>query len=146
MLGRITVLGLAATLGLVARCPAASPPDRARPGSDVRFAMADADDKPSSSHGTAKAEGKDDDDKKGEKAKTIEQAVQMDMVPAGVLDAVKKECPGGKITEAELTAKKGKIMWSFDVTVGEAKYDVKVTVDGKFYEKKADDDDGDQKK
>ena len=56
-----------------------------------------------------------------------------------VLDAVKKEVPNGTITEAELEAKKGKIMYAFDVKDGETVYDVKITVDGKFFSKKVDD-------
>ncbi len=68
----------------------------------------------------------------------------MAMVPAAVMDAVKKEVPDGTVTEAELVAKKGKIMYSFDVKAGGTAYEVKVTVDGKFYSKKVDDD-GDDK-
>jgi uncharacterized membrane protein YkoI len=63
----------------------------------------------------------------------------MNMVPEAVLDAVKKEVPGGTITEAELEAKHGKIMYSFDVKSADMAYDVKITVDGKFYSKKVDD-------
>ncbi len=81
----------------------------------------------------------DDDEHKGER-KSIEQKVPMAMVPAAVMDAVKKEVPDGTVTEAELVAKKGKIMYSFDVKSGSTAYEVKVTVDGKFYSKKVDDD------
>jgi uncharacterized membrane protein YkoI len=83
----------------------------------------------------------DEHDEHGEKheEKEIEQAVPMNMVPEAVLDAVKKEVPGGTITEAELEAKHGKIMYSFDVKSADMAYDVKITVDGKFYSKKVDD-------
>jgi hypothetical protein len=119
----------------------------------------------SASDDGAKAEKeKDDDDKKdaddekdGEKKgeekeegwkkekKEIEQAVPLNMVPQAVLDAVKKEVPDGTITEAELEAKKGKIMYSFDVKTATMAYDVKITVDGKFYSKKVDDDADEEK-
>ena len=86
-----------------------------------------------------------DDEKKpavkGEKkGKKIETDVPMSMVPQAVIDAVMKECPGGKITESELEAKHGKIMYGFDVKVGQMTYDVNISVDGKFISKKVDDD------
>ena len=139
----LTVAASAALLGAVtaSRCVAASPalpPAHARP---VMLTAADDDD--------AKGHDQDEDkdDEKGEKKqkKEVEQSVPMNMVPQAVIDAVMKECPGGKIGEAELEAKKGKIMWAFDVAVGDAKYDVKVTVDGKFYSKKVDADEKDDK-
>jgi uncharacterized membrane protein YkoI len=103
----------------------------------VSFALADKADK--------KDADDDKDDEKGEKKekkeeKEIEETVPMNMVPQAVLDAVKKEVPNGTITEAELEAKHGHIMYSFDVKDGAMKYDVKITVDGKFFSKKVDDD------
>ena len=88
--------------------------------------------------------GKDDEHDEHEK-KEIEQNVPMNMVPQAAIDAVMKECPGGKITEAELVAKKGKIMYSFDVKTADMAYDVKISVDGKFVSKKVDDDEKDEK-
>jgi hypothetical protein len=92
---------------------------------------------------------KDEEREHAEKKESeeIEQPVQLSMVPAAVIDAVNKEVPGGTITEAELEAEKGKIMWGFDVKSGDAAYDVNITVDGKFYSKKVDDekDEKDQK-
>jgi uncharacterized membrane protein YkoI len=105
----------------------------------VSFALAD------------KKEADDDkDDEKGEKKekheeKEIEETVPMNLVPQAVLDAVKKEVPNGTITEAELEAKHGHIMYSFDVKDGAMAYDVKITVDGKFFSKKVDDDKDDEK-
>ena len=139
---RTTLLAAVASAGLLgavaaSRCSAAAP---ILPAGHARPVMlVDGDDHDAKGHET-------DEDKDGEKAekkekKEVEQSVPMTMVPQPVIDAVMKECPGGKITEAELEAKKGKIMWAFDVTAGDAKYDVKITVDGKFYEKKADLDD-----
>ncbi len=91
-------------------------------------------------------EDKEDDEHEGHQwskateEKEIEETVPMAMVPSAVLDAVKKEVPDGTITEAELEAKKHHIMYSFDVTAGEIKYDVKITVAGKFHSKEVDDD------
>ena len=107
----------------------------------------DADDE---KDGDKKGEADEDKDEehegKGKKeSKEIEQAVPLNMVPQAVLDAVKKEVPGGTITEAELEAKKGKIMYGFDVKTADAAYDVNITVDGKFFSKKIDDDKDDEK-
>lgn len=87
------------------------------------------------------------DDEKGEKKwkKDIEESVPMNMIPQAVLDAVKKEVPNGTITEAELEVKKGHIMYGFDVTDGAMKYDINITVDGKFFSKVVDDDKDDEK-
>lgn len=89
-------------------------------------------------------EGKEDEHEghkwtRAREEKEIEETVPMTMVPPAVLDAVKKEVPNGTITEVELEAKKHHIMYSFDVTVGQIKYDVKITVDGKFHSKEVDD-------
>ncbi len=112
----------------------------------------DDDDKKPAVKGEKKEE-KEDDEKgeKGEKEwgekheKKIETDVPIAMVPQPVIDAVMKECPGGKITESELEAKHGKIMYGFDVKVGDVTYDVNISVDGKFVSKKVDDD-GDNEK
>jgi hypothetical protein len=91
----------------------------------------------------AETKKKDQDREDGEKEKKaetkIKQTVPLDMVPPAVLDAVKKEVPGGTITKAELVAKKDKIMWSFDVKAGDTAYEVKITVEGKFQSKEVDD-------
>ena len=165
MMDRTTLLGLAVA-GLCLTAPtarswAAAPAVRlASLTTTVAPDDDDDDDKKGPEKGEPKKKGGDDDDdgkgerkgrgnkdekEKGEK-KEIEQAVPMAMVPAAVLDAVKKEVPGGTITEAELEAKRGKIMYSFDVTSGEMAYDVKITVDGKFYSKKVEDKDEDDEK
>jgi len=153
MLDRKTKLALtAAALFLAApaahRLAAAPPP----PGVHLALLADDDDDKkgPDKVHkkdaDDDEKDGKDDDgDKKDRKEKReIEQPVPMAMVPAAVLDAVKKEGPGGTITEAELEAKRGKIMYAFDVKSADVAYEVKITVDGKFYSKKVDDDHDDK--
>jgi uncharacterized membrane protein YkoI len=150
---RKTLLALtAAALFLAApavhRSAAAPPPP---PGVRLALLTDDDDDKkgPEKVHkkdADDEKEDKDDDGDKKEKKekKEVEQAVPMDMVPTAVLDAVKKEVPGGTITGAELEAKKGKIMYAFDVKAADVAYEVKITVDGKFYSKKVDDDQDDK--
>jgi uncharacterized membrane protein YkoI len=80
------------------------------------------------------------DRKERKEHEETEESVPMNMVPQAVLDAVKKEIPNGSITEAELEAKRGHIMYAFEVKDGELKYEVKIRVDGKFFSKKVDDD------
>jgi uncharacterized membrane protein YkoI len=153
MLGLATVAGLGVTAG---RCHAAAPVPAVHM---VSFAAPDDDDDhdgkaPAKSEKKEKGERKDKDDEKDEdrdkgerkERKEIETDVPMSMVPQAVIDAVMKECPGGKITESELEAKHGKIMYGFDVTVGDMKYDVNISVTGKFISKKVDDDGDDDEK
>ena len=157
MLDRKILLALAAA-GIFAAVPSA----RSHAASaDVHLASmnssASDDDDKGSEKGDWKHKDKDEDhdgkdedhDKHGkgerDEKKEIEQPVPMNMVPQAAIDAVMKECPGGKITEAELVAKKGKITYSFDVRTADMAYDVKISVDGKFISKKVDDDDKDDK-
>ena len=146
MIERTTLLALAAA-GLcltapTARTLAVGPAGPVRLASMTTAVSAEDDDEKKGNDKHAK----DDDDHKGEKKekKETEQEVPMAMVPAAVMDAVKKEVPDGTVTGAELVAKKGKIMYSFDVKSGGTAYEVKVTVDGKFYSKKVDDDADDE--
>jgi hypothetical protein len=99
----------------------------------------EADDKDKKKHDADDEKDEDREHAETKVSKEIEQPVQLNLVPTEVIDAVNKEVPGGTITEAELEAKKGKIMWGFDVKSGDAAYDVKITVDGKFYSKKVED-------
>ncbi len=139
MLDRKTLLGLAVAglliAGPVARSFAAPvvPPLALV----VTTVASDEDEKDDKKH--------DEKDEKKEKKKEVETDVPMAMVPQAVIDAVMKECPGGKITESELEAKHGKIMYGFDVKVGGMTYDVNISVDGKFISKKVDDDGDDEK-
>ncbi len=145
---RTTPLALAvAVLALtapVARTSAAGPAAPVRLAS-VTAVATDDDEKGGKRVDAGKGKHETDDDEKAEKKqKEIEQKVPVAMVPAAVMDAVKKEVPNGTVTEAELVAKKGRIMYSFDVKADGTAYEVKVTVDGKFYSKTVDDDADDE--
>ena len=62
-----------------------------------------------SEKGECKMEHKDWDGEKGEKGgmEKKEEKIAVDQIPAPVVDAVKKEVPDGKITDAEKEEKKG---------------------------------------
>ena len=139
MLDRKTLLGLMIA-GLSLNAPAVRCFAQAVPAPVPPHAKMDKHEAHDKEHDEEDQEKSEKGEKKERKEeKEIEQAVPMAFVPAAILDAVKKEVPNGTITEAELEAKKGKIMYCFDVTAGDMKYDVKITVDGKFYSKKVDD-------
>ena len=138
-----TLLGLAVA-GLTVTLPAARSFAAPPAGATVRL-VADEDDEKKGPEKAERKEKGEEGEKKEKKQKEIETDVPMNMVPQAVVDAVMKECPGGKITESELEAKKGKIMYGFDVKVGDMTYDVNISVDGKFISKKVDDD-GDNEK
>ena len=77
------------------------------------------------------------DEEKGEKN---EQKVAVDQLPAAVVATAMKECPDGKITEAEKETKHGKMVYELDVKSGNTAYEVKTAEDGTFISKKVDDD------
>jgi uncharacterized membrane protein YkoI len=83
----------------------------------------------------------DDDHDKVEDAGKTEATIAVDQLPQAVVDTVMKECPGGKITEAEKETKGDKSVYEMDVKVGSDAYEVKTTLDGQFRSKKVDDDD-----
>lgn len=160
MLDRKTLLGLAVAglfvAGPAGRAFAAATPVVPLPAMTTTASVAGDEDDEKGPKKREKEHEKEHDEKDEEheekhgkhekhEEKEIEQAVPMNMVPQAVLDAVMKECPGGKVTESELEAKKGKIVYAFDVKVGDVTYDVKISVDGKFISKKVDDD-GDNEK
>lgn len=66
--------------------------------------------------------------------------IPMDQVPAVVKAAIEKEAKGGKIGSIDKELKKGKAIYSANVTIGGKAYEIKVADDGALVSKKLDDD------
>lgn len=77
----------------------------------------------------------DDDGKVLSKVEVVTEKLKVADLPAAVVDGVKKEWPGAKITSAEKLTKGGVVSYEMDVDVAKKTYEVVFSAEGKMLSK-----------
>ena len=68
-------------------------------------------------------------------AKAKEEAIALDKCPKKVQETINKEAEGGKIDEIEKVTIGEKVVYEAEITVGEDKYELTISSDGKLLKK-----------
>jgi hypothetical protein len=93
----------------------------------------------------AEDEDEDGDDDEDDGDDEDEQVIALDKLPEATRTALVNAAEGGDIKEVESEQENGQTVYEAEVIINGQEYEIKVSVDGKVLEKKADTEDDDEK-